>query len=231
MKIALCEDEKKVANIIYKKIDSILNRMEKDYHIDVFFNGYDLLDCFSQEYDIVFLDICMNGIDGFEVAKRIRKIDSRVLIVFITSVADFVFDGYKLNAFRYLLKNKVDDDIEELLISACDNIATKQCYITIKNKNGYKKILCDEIIYITSSLRKLYIYTTRYQESFYGKICDYEKKLSKYEFIRTHQSFLINPRYIKTLSFNTIVLNDNTVIPISKKRLKYVKEKVVKLFK
>lgn len=231
MRIAICDDEIDVANIISKSIINISHKLMTKPNIDIYNNGYELLDIYHSQYDVLFLDICLPGINGYELAKKIRQTDETVLIVFLTSVSDYVYDAYKINAYRYILKENFSKEIYNLLVSIEKNIKKEHNYILTINKHGCKKILCDDILYITSNLRKIIIFTNKESYSTYGKLSDFEKNLSQYNFIQTHQSFLVNAKYIKTLTSENIILDNNITIPISKARTSQIKKKVMECIK
>ena len=216
MRIAICEDEIVVANSISEKISSILNKKKIKHGIDMFYNGNDLLDIYTEQYDILFLDIYLPDINGYNVAQKIRKIDDKVIIVFLTSSNEYVFEGYNVAAFNYILKGDFNNKIEFLIDSINKNLKTKNSYIITRNKLGSRKVLCDDIIYISSNLRKLLIATKSERITVYGKLSDYEKKLLKLNFIKPHQSYIINQKYIKAVTSESILLDDDSLIPISR---------------
>lgn len=231
MKIAICDDEMNVANFVREKLSDVLREMGKEHDIDVYYNGHDILDKYSQQYEVLFLDICLPDINGYNVAQKIRKLDSRVIIVFLTSVSDFVYEGYNVEAFSYVLKDTFEEKVKDLMIAVDNNIKTKKCYIIVKYKKGCKKIFCDDIMYISSNLRKLVIHTAKDSFSIYGKLHELEKKLSNHKFILTHQSYLINSKYIKTFNSENILMDNDETVPISRTNIKYVKKKVMEYIK
>jgi len=231
MRIAICEDETIIASLIQDKISSILNQIDKDFSIHIYNRGYDLLDSQIQKYDLILLDIYLPDINGYEVAKKIREYDDCVNIVILTSASDYVFDCYKVKAFRYLLKKNFDKEIEDIIISIYKNLKNQKDYIIVNNKNGFIKVMCEDIMYIESHLRKLIIYEVNKNISIYGKLSDFEEKLLDCNFLRPHQSYLVNTKYIKLLNAQHIILDNNTAIPISKARMNYTKKKVMEFFR
>ena len=104
--IAICDDEElflqREKEIIYKYMT------KKGYNcsIDLFLSGKDYLECDDVEkYDIVFLDVSMDEMNGIETAKRIRKNNQKVYLIFVTAYINYATEGYKVNASRYVLKN------------------------------------------------------------------------------------------------------------------------------
>ena len=112
MRIAVCDDERELAEDICARIKKI----DRVCRVFCYTEGISLLQdgCF----DLVFLDIGMEPINGMEVAKRLREINQKVLIVFITALKEYVFDSFEVGAFWYLLKPVSEDKLKDVLFRA-----------------------------------------------------------------------------------------------------------------
>ena len=101
--IAIVEDEKNIAN----DLDSYVTRFFKENNFEInvsyFENAKKILDNYSS-YDLIFMDINMPYIDGLSAVRKIREIDEKVLIIFVTSLAQYAIKGYEVNAFDFILK-------------------------------------------------------------------------------------------------------------------------------
>ena len=105
MKIAICDDEKKLRSGLKHVIEMKLQLDGVDYEIAEYECGEDLLAGIGgNPPDILFLDIEMKGLDGMETARELRKKNQDTVIVFVTAYPDFVFQGYEVRAFHYILK-------------------------------------------------------------------------------------------------------------------------------
>ncbi len=119
MRIALVDDSEIERGILL----SLLADFACDNHIsfesDCFESGDAFLSSFSSDkYDIVFMDIFMSGMSGVETAQKIRETDSRVILIFLTSSADFMPDAFSVHAFHYILKPYQKDAIFTCLTDA-----------------------------------------------------------------------------------------------------------------
>ena len=171
------------------------------------------------KYDIVFLDINMDEIDGIETAQEIRKVSNDIFIVFVTAFISYAVEGYSVNAIRYILKN--NENFAELIFECIDAISKKMNY-SVKKK--------ELLLYIESKLHKLnfHIMEDRLNTySLYGKLDEFEKELEDKAFLRIHQSYLINMKHIVSIYRYEAVLNNGIKLKISKDRYKFVKEKFV----
>ena len=233
-KIAICDDEEIFRKNIYK---IIMNYMVKNgllYEIDEFESGNEFINLGinMRKYDIVFLDINMDEIDGIETAQEIRKVSNDIFIVFVTAFISYAVEGYSVNAIRYILKN--NENFAELIFECIDAISKKMNY-SVKKKEfkfseGVKNISLELLLYIESKLHKLNFHIMEDKlntYSLYGKLDEFEKELEDKAFLRIHQSYLINMKHIVSIYRYEAVLNNGIRLKISKDRYKSVKEKFV----
>ena len=118
MTICYCEDESAQAKAFAIKIDQWAKNKNIEVHADLFESAEEYLFKAEQNYyDVIFLDISMRGQNGMELARKIREKEKDVILVFVTSDASYVFDGYEVGAYRYLMK-PVDHDILKDTVAA-----------------------------------------------------------------------------------------------------------------
>lgn len=110
LKIAICDDEKVFRDNINKYVAAYLNEKEISYEIDTFSSGKEIIDLGIEikQYNIIFLDINMDDVDGIVTAQKIREYSSEIYIVFVTAYINYSLEGYKVDAIRYLLKNNTN---------------------------------------------------------------------------------------------------------------------------
>ncbi len=99
MDIAVVDDEKAIRQQIY----SFIKKKKPDFRVSVFASGEELL-ADGRRFDIIFLDIQMDGIGGIEAARTLRKQDEDVILIFITGMKEYVFEAFDVSAFHYLIK-------------------------------------------------------------------------------------------------------------------------------
>ncbi len=227
LKIAVCDDEKNICDYIEKRITDYLARADEDAEISAFYDSAPLLEACkkSNDFDIIFLDIKMKTINGVDCAKLLRENDVNSLIVFVTSSAEYVFSGYEVKAFRYILKtdlvNAFDRIFGECLTELKKNIDK---VFPLKTTSVVKNIPLNDILYFESNKRVLIVHTKGEDLSFYGKLDDIEDSLKNDNFIRIHQSFLVNALKIKSVSKTEVALKNGDILPVSKSRATAVKE-------
>ncbi len=218
LKIAICDDENNQRNLIVHMVYTALNLKNKAFKIFEFENGEKLL-CTKNIFDIYFLDIKMDSLNGIDVAKKIRTINEKSIIIFITGLKDYVFDAFDVQAFHYILKPINEDKFRKVLYSAIKNFDKKDKFIIAKTMKNSTKILLKDIIYIESQKRKLKVHTTYNVTEYYHKISDIEKEICENTFFRCHKSYIVNLKYVRSYDNIFITLKNSEKIYISKYKL------------
>ncbi|TFZ90038.1 response regulator transcription factor [Clostridioides difficile] len=225
-RIVICEDDITQIAFLRECILKSLEGISSQIELFEFNSGEELLETNLEGIDIFFLDIKMLQLTGMDVAKIIRETNDTSEIIFITSIVDYIQEGYKVRAYRYLLKPIDFGDLNESILSCISDIIKKrENFMLIENKGIINKILINSIMYIEVRKKVLTIHTkndTYYTKNSMDKI---ELELEKYNFFRCHKSYLINLEYIQFICINTVVINDEDV-PVSKYRMADLKKKL-----
>lgn len=225
MRIAICDDEK----IFLSKYVEIINNIKTEYNyqveIAIFNSGEELLKniLFNESFfDLIFLDIIMEEINGVDTAKKIKQINETTEIVFLTGSKEFALSGYEVNALNYIMKDS--HTIKEKIYKAMDYVYSKlNNYIVINNKSCIYKIDIRKIIYIESNRRKVAIKTTEDNYETYEKLDNMYEKVKQFGFIKCHRSYIVNMAFIKRIEIKDIITASNDIVPISRNNLDNVK--------
>ena len=215
MRICICDDDIQQCKNLKSMIDSL-----GLHNISIYHSAEELLfECAEGfPFDVIFLDIQMQEMNGIDCARKIRLIDKKISIVFLTMMKEYVFDGYEVNAIRYLLKPLQLDKCKEVLELIQASLQKEHTFLYI-NKT---KIDCEDILYIESF---------KHYCSIHGKeVLEVKTSISElYEslpdgFLQTHRSYIVNLAHVESIVKEGCLLSDNTVIPISRNSLKKVNE-------
>lgn len=228
--IAICDDEIHFRNNLKNNIVQYMEKELIEYEIDTFVSGKELLSLGIEmiKYDTVFLDINMEEVDGIETAKKIREISSDMFIVFVTAFISYAQRGYGVNAIRYILKS--NNNFQEVINECMESILNRKSYLTEKKTFKFstetKEIFLDRILYIESLLHKLEFHVMEKElkiYTIYEKLSEVDKILSAYGFVRIHQSFLVNLKYIRGINNYKAILSNGIELTIARSRYQYVK--------
>ena len=217
MKIAICDDDKQLRKNLRHLIEVQLDFMALTYEISEYESGISLLKHIDKkEPDILFLDIEMPGIGGMDTAKSLRNLGKKMLIIFITAYPDYVFQGYEVHAFHYILKPYKKTKLKEVLENAIKELSSQenQFYI-VQQKSGIIRLNLRDITYFKSDKRNIYaIQKNGEQISFYEKLNDVEAKLPDF-FQRIHNRYLVNMNCISRLESNFCICSGEE-LPVSR---------------
>lgn len=223
-KIAVCDDER-------IELDQIADMIQSYYASDCEMKKYEdaeslLADSRKQVFDVLFLDIDMPGMDGMQLAGRIREDNEYVKIIFVTNKEDCVFKGYKYDAFRFVRKSALNEELTEALDDLSRYFEAKKEYVVFKAPNDEITRYIDRIQYLEVRDHELTIKYDDNVERILGTMRQYDKMLSSKGFIRIHQSFLVNYRYIYSVNKTDVKLLDGTLLPLSRNRISETKTKL-----
>ena len=225
--IVICEDELEQRNIIKKYINDIFKGISAKFELLEFESAEEFLlnKIEFKNVDIFILDIKMNGMSGMDLARLIREKDDISEIIFVTSLVEYIQEGYTVRAYRYLLKPINYEELKNHLLSCINDINKKKDnFMMIENKGIVHKVPINEIMYIEVAKKELTIYAKENSYKTKSSMDKVEKELEKFDFYRCHKSYLVNMKYIETIDKNEIIINCNK-IPVSKHRISDFKKK------
>ena len=141
IRTAIVDDEERDLQIIEKAIDHYAESRSLNIQKVRFQDGEDLVTGYSADYDVIFLDIEMQFLDGIRTAERIRAMDMDVTIIFITYNPQYAMQGYKVNAFDYMLKPVTESAVANCLDRALARRRRNPVnYITVNVPGGSRKL-------------------------------------------------------------------------------------------
>lgn len=226
--VAVCDDEKAVCMQIKSFLEPYCKKGEFEVHI--FTSGETLYETVSagKRFDLIFLDIELQRMSGVVVGQRIREelCDEAVHIVFISGKTEYAMELFAIRPLHFLTKPFTRKQIIEVLEKAMRLSIRYQDTFEFKIDQTYHKIRYGEIWYFESKARKILLYTENGEYHFYGKLNQVEEVTNHY-FLRTHQSYLVNPLYIERYEYNQVHLLNRRSLPISESCRKMVRERLL----
>lgn len=219
MKIAVVDDNKKDRDLLASYINKFKDEKKIEITVVFFSNLHDFLKSYSHDYDLIIMDIEMPGLNGIETAKELRRMDSRVVLIFITNMIQYAINGYEVEAVDFVIKPITYGDflikIQKSLRYISRNTDKK---ITITTQDCVVNLYLSDICYIEVIRHYLVYHTVSGKYKVRGVMKKMEEELAEFNFVRSNHCYLINLKYVKPINGNTVkVLDDNLIISGNKK--------------
>jgi DNA-binding LytR/AlgR family response regulator len=232
LRVAVCDDESNALEIISNKIKNEFQKQQTEVNVDIYSCGTRLrhqIFC-GQKYDAIFLDIQMPDIDGIELAKHFRETTPNSLIIFISNNEASVFRSISAGPFRFIRKIHFSRELPEAISAIIKhNSKNSDSFIVLETNKLSLHLIPYTIMYIECYDKTLHIITEYEQIKVTYKLSSLEKLLEGYGFIRIHKSYLVNYRYIYSIDKQTVELDNHSILPLSRPRLKEVKSEYRRL--
>lgn len=224
LKIAICDD----VSLDRQQLFSFLKSTVSYCEITSYESGEALLwDIESgAHFDILFMDIFMNGMNGLEAAGHIRNTSPDSLFVFISSSDAFYRESYDLYAFNYLLKPVNEEKLTEVLRLAMERLRKNADQaVRIFFNNSMHTIHCSKLMYLSSSLH-IVSFCLKNGEVLksYGKLDSFVTQLPPETFVRCHQSYIVNLEHVTAMKSGEFIL-EGIRVPVSRKYSKQARDK------
>lgn len=234
LNVAVCDDDLIFATNIETMLMGISKKQLIEMTIEVYSDGNELWNDLiaGVNFDILYLDIEMVYLSGIDVARKIRAQNMDSIIIYISNYENYFIELFEVEPFRFI-KKPVDKNIFiNYFQKAYEKILREDTYFEYKFNKVQHKILIKNIMYFESKGRVVSIYSKDDDDKFYGKLNNVEKQLEggKIQFLRIHQSYLVNYRFIKEIYFSKVVLIDGRELQISEDRQRQIRKKYADIF-
>lgn len=236
VRVAICEDDLFYMEREKNLIESYLQTREIRSEITTFSSSIELTKAYANSFDIIFLDVEMDEMNGMEVAHWLRDKGAKSHIIFLSAYAEYLPEGYKVDAHRYLLKNdaKFDESFCECMDSVVAKIQMEESKIEIKIKDGILSIAPSKIIYAESNVHKVTLYVIEQSGDIreyymYDRLDNVQSKLERYGFLRIHQSYIINGEHLRKVYRYKAELIKDISLTISKKYYNDVEDYYIRM--
>lgn len=231
LSIAVCDDEVIECCNMAKRIKEIVEEMNIPCIIKQFQSGREVIQAL-ESFDIIFLDIIMQELDGMKTAQLFRKKAFDKILIFVSSSREYVFEAYDVEAFQYLLKPVDDRKLKSVLRKAVLKTERRsQEFIIVSRERQKKKLFLDDIYYFEIKGRVVDVHGAEGIFTYYEQIGELEDKLRDKGFFRCHKSYLINLKYVDVYNRQEVILENGEKIVIAKRRYEEFCQKVLKVMR
>jgi len=176
----------------------------------------------TENYDIVFMDIRMEKLDGLEVARIMRKINTDSVLIFVTQMAQLAIKGYEVDALDFIVKPATQFSINYVLTKAMtrlDNVSST--VFALKTTEGIVSLSSNDITYVEVFDHRLAYHTTKGTYEARGRLSDVVQKLDSKRFIMCNRSFVVNLRHVSSVCSEYLVVGGKKIY-ISKSHSKEI---------
>lgn len=229
--IGICDGEQAVRSLLAGYVERYHAGTGVEIRLLSYNTGEKLLQNYILEMDLIFLEIPFRNINGLRIAEHIRKLDSQVRIVFLTTVLTYVLEAYEAGASNYLLKPlSYAGFCRELSQIREAKSSFESLSFLEENKKGLYKIYLHQILYIETRDKKTLIHTRQENIPSNKQMKQHEQLLSGTSLIRCHAGYIVNLRYFQKLEGNSLMLTDGSEIPVSRNRRQQVLAQIKGLY-
>lgn len=221
MRIAICEDNKEHAEILRRMVERWAEQEKLKVDIGYYQSGEQFLFCMKEDarYDLAFLDIQLEKINGLQLARCIREDDPTILLVFTTGAKEYAVRGYEVSAFRYLLKPLKEKDVAMTLKKANHVIAeNRRDAVIVCCNDESRRIYKNDICYIEVDDHHIVLHMKEETVRFRAKLKEFEQQFQEPQFCKCHRSYMVNLHYVQKISKQGLELENGKTLPISRIR-------------
>ena len=162
----------------------------------------------------------MKPTDGFTLARNIHNAQPNTIIIFLTNYPQFAAEGYEVQAFRYLLKTKLDQKLIPYFQAAVEQFRSIRKTVSFTLSGEETDIPVSDILYIESAQRTVFLHLTqpsRLQPKLYATLNAMEDQFRPLGFLRIQKSYLVNMAHIRKFQYNTVTLSNGQILTVSEK--------------
>ncbi len=219
MHIAVCDDNLEELSRISSLLEDYCRERNNSVTYEAFHSAMDLIETMKvRQFDLLLLDILMPGITGMDAAKEIRRSDSEIPIIFLTSSREFAVESYRVGAKDYIMKPARKDEIFPSINKQLARLTQEDAYLTLKTGIGIVKLPFSQIVYVEVINRTVqFVLTNGEVKEAYGYLTDYEEVLlSDPHYYKPHRSYVVNLRQVTELDKKGFVTILGKTVPVAR---------------
>ena len=225
--IAICDDEKDFVAYLTGLLNQYATETGQEIKVTAYYDGMELIEKYDTTIDLIFLDIQMRLVNGLRAAERIRQMDEKVGIIFLTTLTQYGLEGYKYQATNYIIKPiryaRLKEEMKQWLERHRQDDSP---FIVVANDAGKFKVFLKSLRFIETFNRNLLLHTDQENIICYKKMKELETELVQHGFVRCHSGYLVNLFYVKRIEKLDIILTTGERVPISQPKRKEFMERL-----
>ena len=224
LRILICDDDVKFAGLLAEDLRALFRTLPEGVRCEIgptFDSAKPLIEHFASEpADILFLDIDMPRLNGFDAASVLNAQYPNTVILFVSAHDSFVYESFAYSPFRFLRKSHLKEELPSAFRSAVDKCARNVATVTFHTREGAQTVRVKDVLYLESRKNYYTVYTlTGAEIRCRGTLSAAGEMLAEHDFFRTHAAFLVNLEWIDSIRNRTeLIMKNGHLVPISLQR-------------
>lgn len=221
MNILICEDDEIFANKLKKDLSDYFKTQELSCDILHYSSGLSLQTALQKNLpaDLLFMDIQLGDDDGIELVKQLRQNGLQLPTVFLTAMEDRIAEGYDVSAFSFLFKRDYQHKLPHLM----ERFLKEEYYkrtLVLKEHGNLLLLSFSDIYYVEANKRTTLIHLEFSVQPNSSSIQNFAKLLPEDLFMEAYHALYVNVDHIRKVDSDSIILDNNQVIPVSRRKRK-----------
>ena len=216
--VAICDDTEEERLQAAEYAGRFFEREGIEVHIDTYAAGRELLES-GRKYDLYLLDVLMPGMSGIDTAQALAEAKGHPVVVFITSSLESAVEGYRVEAAGFILKPVEEESFWATMERVVRRrLGVKKAVLSLVHNRVNVELPLERLAWFENRLHRVFVKLTD------GEVLSVNQKLSELQlalephsqFLRCHQSYLVNLDYVDKLEDSCFYMRDGQMIPISR---------------
>ena len=227
IKIAIVEDEIKEQENLLACLKELQQQEMVSLETQTFSNASSFLEAYRNNFDIVFFDIEMDGLNGMDAAKELRQLDKSVIIIFVTNLAQMAVKGYEVEALDFIVKPIEKATFLLKMKRVLNRTSSKlEESLNIQEKDGdFKVIHTKDIYYVETSGHYVIYHTSDGDVMEYNTLQAVEKKIHQEKiFVRCNRCYLVNLQYLDCVKKENAIIHGTPLLISRPQRKQFLED-------
>ncbi len=227
IKIVLCDDDSAFLEELGRELLRIFVKLNIRVKLAAFHGPGEISEDVLRACDMAFLDIDYESDDrnGIDIARRLREINRKCLLFFVTNFIDYAPAGFEVHAFRYILKRDRDEVLERYILQAMETVAEGQEYLRLWDQDLVVDVPLHQIEYLEVKDHYVSIHAGENAYILSSTLSNMEGALAPHGFLRVHNSYLVNMAHIRKFRSRECLMVSGTALAVGEKSYSVQKQK------